>query len=242
MKTRSAFTSRFTASQFGICIVALAIVSIGRTTLAAPIAVTNYSFEDPNGGDCCGANATIPGWQFAGGGATGTQNQSPNNPPQTDGQYWAFINLDVPNQTGTITTTVSPTIIAANTKYTLTVALGNNDQPPIYGDPGIDSISILSGATPLATTTVPYGTIPNDTFVDYTVTYISGGGLDPNVGTALNIQLASTSPNGIGQLQPIFDNVRLDATVVPEPSSIMALCGLGAIGLVFALRRRRRTG
>jgi hypothetical protein len=48
------------------------------------IPVTNFSFEQPNTGDCCGANATIPGWQFAAGGsATGTQNQSPNNPVGT---------------------------------------------------------------------------------------------------------------------------------------------------------------
>ena len=223
----------------------LASTAFGVSGQAASIAVTNPSFEaDPV--NCCGANATITGWQFAdGSSATGTQNQSPNNPVGTDGVQWAFLNIDgasaAPNENGTITSTVSPTIIAPNTLYTLTVALGNNNEVNTnYNFPGDDQIRLLANNTTIAASPLISGyTIPNDTFVDYTVTYQSGANstVDPNVGQPLNIQLYAQQRSDASCCgQSLFDNVRLDGTTVPEPAAL-SLFGLAGFGL---LARRRR--
>ena len=182
----------------------LGVFLFGTSARAAGIPVTNYSFE-ADGMVCCGNVTSLTGWTLSdGNSADGTQNQSnpPDGPGTTGGQgsYWAFVNLDGAGQTGTITTTSAPTTIAPNTTYTVTIALGNNAQGGGYGEPGNDFISILAGSTAISTTAVPEGSIPNNSFVDHTVTYTSGANstLDPNVGQPLNIQMGSTVPDGAG--------------------------------------------
>jgi hypothetical protein len=248
MKTRSIFVQLAAASQFGICMAVIAIASMGRTAVAASIPVTNYSFENPNTGDCCGANATIPGWQFADGGdATGTQNQGVNNPTGTDGNYWAFLNLSGAGANGTITSTAPATTFAPITKYELTVAVGSNTQLDYgYFAPGNFTVSILANGTPVASGSVSGASLTLGTLTDLSTTFTTGvsGGV---VGDALTIQLYSHNDGNAlinatyGGEQSLFDNVRLTAIQLPEPSSVVALCGLGAMGLFLFARRRRKS-
>jgi PEP-CTERM motif len=230
------------------------------------VTITNNSFEsryvthnDPSSGttlgaDCCGGGTIIPGFKFAAGN-DGTQNQGVTdpsatfgNPVGTDGSVFGFV-----NNAGTITYTDPLGVIAPNTTYTLTVALGNNRQDATnstdpgtinFGRPGSNTIALTANGTPVAGTgttnvaafstgTIP--TIPNDTFVDFTAFFTSGAdsSVDPLVGQSLGIVLSATALDGGSQ--SLFDNVRLNAVVVPEPTSL-GLIGLAGLGL---LARRR---
>ena len=65
-------------------------------------------------------------------------------------------------------------------------------------------------------------------FADETVTFTSGATVAPG---DLRIVLTSDGP------QADFDNVRLTASTVPEPSSLSLLAG--GLGLLLYARRRR---
>ena len=112
----------------------------------------------------------MTGWNFSdGNSAAGTQNQG--GPAGGDGSYWAFLNLDSAGQTGTITTSASPTIIQPNVTYYLTVALETTlNRLPTVSRATIQSAFCRQNIS-IATTTVLHGTIPNNSFEDFTVSY-----------------------------------------------------------------------
>jgi hypothetical protein len=126
---------------------------------------------------------------------------------------------------GTLNQTVGPTI-AANTIYTLTVALGLRKDFP-----GLGTAELLINGTPyVATGSAP--TLGN--WSDFVAVYNSA--LHPaDVGQAITISLV------FGTEQSSFDNVRLDATpgsaTVPEPAT-SGFIALGFTALVL-LRVRR---
>ncbi len=125
-----------------------------------------------------------------------------------------------------------------STQYTLTVEVGNfapEDSPtPTFdfeGFPGY-RVELLAGGVVIATddNTLAPG---EGEFLTSTVTLTTGLS-HANAGQALGIRLVNLNGEGI---EVNFDDVRLDATAVPEPSSAMLL-GLGALA-VLRLRRVR---
>jgi len=213
---------------------------------ANPITVPNASFENPTtptGGD----GAPIPGWVFnsQSGNLYGTSliSNSFKSEGAASGNNYAFMLNDVAGKTDTITSASSLATIAANTKYTLTVAIGNvaGSDSVSNHSPGNVSFSLLANGVAFATDTVPNGTVPDGTFEDFSLTFQtpSAGSI---IGDSLEIQLASLPTSSLGY-GPAFDNVTLDATsvaAVPEPPTA-ALLIPGGFAL-FWLMRRRRTG
>jgi hypothetical protein len=172
----------------------------------------------------------------------------------SDGPTYAFLNIYGPGDTpeaSTITSTAAglSLTIQPDTTYTLTIAVGNPTSTSSgygFGEPAPDEFiqflangSAINAYFPTATTAVTG--ITNGTFEDFTATFtttsVDTGGL---FGEALAVQMGgnatvSSSAVGIGA----FDNVRLDVTAVPEPST-RALLLLGAIAFVTARWRLAR--
>jgi len=122
--------------------------------------------------------------------------------------------------------TLSDTL-AANTQYTLSVLVARrNDGTPYAGY----TVSLLAGSTVIGfdTAGVGLGSGAHLTSIVSVNSNLVSPGL---LGQALRIEL--TGPTGN---QAHFDNVQLDATLVPEPATL-SLLGLAAGGL---LTRRRR--
>lgn len=140
------------------------------------------------------------------------------NQPVPDGNQVAFSNG------GTISQQLS-TVLQPNSQYTLGVSVGrrNNVSFPGY------NIELLAGSTVLASNS---SVIPNPgTFILVAVNYISGnsGSL---IGQPLGIRLSSPAD------QVNFDDVTLDVTSTPEPSSVLGLMSLGILGVGSTLKRK----
>lgn len=113
----------------------------------------------------------------------------------------------------------------ADTVYTLTIAIGNRTSDP--GNPtGTARFGLTDGGTEVGTFTG--ATSPGGTFLDSTYVFTTGA-----VAPTGNVGIRLQGVNGRG----LFDNVRLDASPVPEPST--ALCALIGGSLILARRRRR---
>jgi hypothetical protein len=246
---------RMTSTVFKVGCAVAAFGATMATELAATAAqptsinIPNASFENPTtptGGD----GAPIPGWVFnsQSGNLYGTSliSNSFKAEGAASGNNYAFMLNDVAGDTDTITSAASLGIIAPETIYTLTVAIGNvgGSDSVSNHSPGNVSFSLLANGIAFATDTVPNGTVPDATFEDFNLTFQT-----PNassiIGDNLTIQLASLPTSGPGS-GPAFDNVTLDATnvaVAPEPSS-WALLLVGMLTLALLLRRKagaRRT-
>jgi MYXO-CTERM domain-containing protein len=133
--------------------------------------------------------------------------------------------------TGELTTEAPLATITSDTIYTLTVAIGSAKTFL----PGDVTISLYSDATALATTVIPAASIPNDSFADFTATFTSLTN-EPLAGNPIVARITHTHTTA-GARSVEFDNVRLDASPVPEPAGIAAaaLLALGALA-----RRSRR--
>lgn len=121
-----------------------------------------------------------------------------------------------------------------NTDYQLVIGVGNrNASWTAVGNQS--SIALESTADPvgthLASTFLDSSTLPESTFADLTLTFTTGASAPAG---NIRIWIGSTGDAGTGRGH--FDNVRLDASPVPEPS-FAALLGLS---LALGARRRRR--
>lgn len=123
-----------------------------------------------------------------------------------------------------------------STQYTLTVEVGNFGA---YAGAGWDfagfpgyRVDLLAGSTVIASdnnTLLP----AEAQFLTSTVTFTTGAS-HANAGQALAIRLVNL--NGPAGIEVNFDRVRLDATVVPEPST----AALFVFGTLLMLTGRRR--
>ncbi len=138
--------------------------------------------------------------------------------------------------------------LLANRQYTLQIDIGNIASGTasngsffnLDGFPGY-RVDLMAGSTILASdNNTLAGSIAEGEFALSTVTFTTGA-VHTNLGENLAIRLVNlnvTDPSAPGaDLEVDFDNVRLDATAVPEPAAT-ALISLGVIGLI-ALRRIR---
>jgi hypothetical protein len=211
----------------------LVLVATMLAVHATPITVPNASFDQPTVSTSTTTNSTIiPGWVFNvhDGGEFGTAPISYNfsSAGASSGTNYAFIENNDPAVTDTITSAASLGTIAPLTDYTLTVAIGNVQvsDTGAYGAPGNVTFGLLANGVVIATEEVPNGTVPNGTFEDFSLNFVTPP-LASFVGESLTIQLA-TVPGGtaIGY-QAAFDNVTLVATslVTPEPKTWMLLLG-----------------
>ena len=204
----------------------LAITSI---VIAAPVPITNPSFESPDLSPGGWSDVTPTGWidtqgdtnhnfveEIAGFAAEGAQHLGFESIPFQGSFSLMYQDL--------------PAAWAANTIYTLTVGIGNRAN---FGG-GFPRIS-LGSSTSLdpglfeATEAFDGNAVPLNTFADRQLQFTTG-----SVAPGGNVRIVLSNDPG-GRVH--FDNVRLDATPVPEPSTL-AIAGLA--GAAMLLRRRRR--
>jgi hypothetical protein len=211
---------------------------------ATPVTVPNASFESPSSPASTSTNFNlVSGWVFnvkdGSQFGTGSIASKYSSAGTSSGNNYATINNDFPGVTDTITSAASLDTITPLTTYTLTIAVGNENQSDtsLYGAPGNVSFSLLANGVAFATKTVPNGSVANGTFADFTLTFAtpSSGSI---IGENLEIQMATLPETGTAY-QPGFDNVRLNETVmaVPEPT-ISALMASGVLILCWLMRRR----
>ena len=227
-------------SAFMRAFVGVSVFAIAGSAMAAPVAVPilNQSFESESlsaGGFGSGA---VPSW-------TGGQDLRPTSGTTSTQMLAAtpdglnVVNLFPGSAIQSSASQVLTTNLAASTTYTLTVFAGARNLGGSSIQFGGYNVSLLTGATPLASiTSADVGAIiPSaGNYALLTLTYTSPSVVAP--GQALTVSLAATAPINTTIYRTLFDNVQLtsDAAATPEPT---CLAGFGLIG--GALLRRRRS-
>ena len=174
----------------------------------------------------------IPAWQVTGG-AGGTFNYNGTSyfsPAASDGSNVAWA-----NEYGSTHTSISQTTAATyqvGVAYELNVDVSYAIGVP---KPGF-TISLYAGTT-LVASAIDSVSITPGTFSTVTLNASVNSGSDA-VGQPISVVLASSgpAPKGTGV---VFDNVRLSATTVPEPSTWVR-AGIGLLGMVAAGRQVTR--
>ena len=232
-------------------IVAAAFAAAAGVAQAALVTISQPSFESPVTAPATftGTQTTGPtGWAVYNSGATNNQRFFGVWNPSTTNSYIggapAGLNIGVvflQNTTGIAEAGLQQTLGATlqlATQYTLTVEVGNfSDADPgpfnFTGFPGY-RVDLFAGSTLLVSDNNTLA--PGEGMFATSVVSFTTGASHANAGQALGIRLVNL--NGPGT-EVNFDNVRLDATSVPEPSA----AALGSVAVLCALLRRlRRTG
>ena len=224
----------------------LAIISMAAAAQAQVIiTIDNYSFENATG--FWNENVAPSSWQYTGsnitnGGSFFTEvNVIGSTFTGGDGLNMLKLNADA-GTGGTGSAWVGTNSLgtyAANTIYTLKVAVAVELQ-----DPTFNSIIALGtdGANPgsaLASTTTNFGSVSTTAFQDITLTLdtsVVTGAIGQNIVVLLENNLMAGAAFG----RPVYyDNVRLEFLAVPEPAT-WALLAFSLTPVVIFLRRRRR--
>jgi hypothetical protein len=202
------------------------------------INVLNASFEDPTLGagqftgytPFGGVSNDMPDWTpVTSGGVqiTGIQNATGTYTSGVDGSNFAYTNSSTPFYQ------VLSTDVGAGV-YTLQVDLGERTGTTVVG--GVFGLYTASGgnlgpALTLGTETVLGATLTPGAFTNETLTVVVAPG-DPNIGQSLAIGLSGV--NDISNDNADFDNVRLNFTPIPEPSTYALMLGaLLPLGLLY---------
>jgi len=128
-----------------------------------------------------------------------------------------------------------------NTTYTLTVEVGNfaDDEPTdsldFDGFPGY-RIDLMTVNNPVPLASDNNTLTPDEGIFETSIVSFTTGSSHTDAGQELVIRLVNL--NGAG-IEVNFDDVRLDASPVPEPSTTALL--FGAAGLICAGLRRKRS-
>ena len=202
-------------------------------------AVPGWQVYDPDG---IIASFTNPTGDFAG---VGLYNPlvttSPGAAPEGNNIAYIYLPTYAPDlvQIGSGVAGLSQILsstLAANTLYTLKVDIGNIDfdtSPVDYsGFPGYE-VQLVAGGNVLATENALN---PADgTFATSVLSFLAPAN-SSNLGDALEIRLINR--NAAPGTEVLFDNVRLDATSVPEPASVLGLLAFGAIGATLTRKKK----
>lgn len=212
-------------TRFGL-VLFLACFGVFNEAAATPVIINNASFEIlspvglPNSDPpCFYSYGPIPDWSSSAASGQVILNGYSGNPAAIDGSYLAWA-----EGSGSIWQDVGTAV--AGTTYMLNVDILHRTE---YAMGGMISLNI--GGTEVATgigTDNGFGTWNNWTAI-YTATA-------EDEGKTVTIVL---SHNGSSGSQADFDNVRLDASAVPEPASV-SLMGIGALSMATARFRKRR--
>lgn len=224
---------------------------------ATAITVPNYNFDDPQGPYPDQVSLTITNWTTTGppsevvnigdgpqnSGVGIFQNSYPgmpgfatNAPPAPAGETanlaYIFSGSQDPTYNLHTLSQVLSTPFVANSQYTLTVGVADASAPPTVGDQLSIQLYYTTAADPnspvyLATTNVVQGTssLSDTSLTDYSATATLGPD-DPAVGNDIGI-IFTTSGVGGGEFD--LDNVRVDASPVPEPACV-TMMGLAMAG------------
>lgn len=222
---------------------ALALSFLAAATAASSavsISVLNYSFEEdiaPNPG----VVTSVPtGWTSffqVGGSDIGSQNPDSakfpiNNPlaAPADGNQFVYINTFGGNPNGRSGIYQPITDLMPNMTYTLTVAIGSR----LDRDNSAGTISLVDGFDHNGTILATGGGLPETkgTWQDYSISFTTGDVVNDGF---LTIVLSTVAADTI---QADFDNVRLEAVAVPEPTTAALIAA--SCGAFLILRRRKR--
>jgi hypothetical protein len=223
---------------------AMGIAVVLTTSPSSAVTITNAGFESPVVGDGNFTSIAPPGFTAVVGGIVGvfdpvnsffTGTTGNPVPSPGEGNQVAFL-FASDNQGPSSLSQTTSAVIAPDTRYTLSVAVGQAELS--LGRPfGGYDIALMSGANVLASASNLVTPAP-DSFRTVSVSFTTGT-LDPSIGSLLAIRLSSTAsgPGGGVITETFMDNVQLSAVTVPEPSGI-ALASLAAVGLAVFVRRR----
>ena len=230
------------------CVLVLVFLLTGLAS-AAPITVANSSFQD----DSAHAYPVPWYWQGAGEKFPSTAGGRPLPPDgssliarMSNGSYGAHDPGDggqtraagVSNVEQTLTTLAAP-----NTTYTLTVDTRNdNGDNPLFPIKLIPLLhhadgTALGGMSGDGLLSLPNEAVNQSTDPWQTFTYTwTTDGTEPGT-QFLRIGFATDNSQAGGTVD--FDNILLNATPIPEPSTV-ALLATGLVGLLACDRRKRR--
>jgi hypothetical protein len=221
---------RLNRTPFTAGLAIFSFIVLGMASASAdPVDVPNASFETSSagGGWVYSKPGIIDDWTFnaPAGSAYGQLFLSLGftSLGSSSGSVCAFIDNSSPGEEATLTSAASLGTIAADTTYTLTVAIGNADlnDPNFQGlaldfdpiantPPGNVTLALLADGQPFATDLIPAGSVESGSWQDFSLSYTTTDS-DPVVGEQLTIQLGTEPADGESETAS-FDNVRLDAS------------------------------
>ncbi|MBL8291820.1 MAG: hypothetical protein JNN08_08285 [Bryobacterales bacterium] len=190
---------------------------------AAPIAITNSSFESPILPDATFNTSVPPGWTGDFGSMYGVW-----NPAST----WFPAGLPDGNQIGWLhaagISQTLPDVYQAGVEYELSAFVGRwIDSPPNF------TMALMAGTDTLASVGGSSSVISQYSFAPFSVTLPALAAGDPHVGMPIKIALTSTAR------EIDFDVIALNATptAIPEPATWTLLLGGIGLGAVRLYRR-----
>jgi hypothetical protein len=239
-------------------LLSITVFTMTMNAKAAMLVINNPSFEAPvtGAGTFSGGVSSPPtDWtvyntvatnsnrQFGVWNPTGTQTfedrDAPNEVRAPDGVNVGVVFL---RNTSNFAEAGLQQILAAtlqlNTTYTLTVEVGNfaddnnMDSFDFDGFPGY-RIDLMADGNPIPLASDLNTLMPGEGIFETSTVSFTTGSSHTDAGQALAIRLVNLNGSGI---EVNFDDVRLDATPVPEPSTAI----LGAIGMICGLLKRNR--